>query len=627
MDATLLKKQLNYEISSGNYSSSIGLINNLLTNSSKHELPGLYYYLFKLLSPNIHKFNLETIKLAFVTSFVSKSIESYITVDGFVSGYNIETLFAHFYNYEKEIIDKNSDFYKFNPDIIVLLIRTEELLKDISVTNYNEIENNTNEIYDHVEALIHHLENNTQKKCILIVHSFNYPIYSVREISLGQLGNKIKREIDELNNKLLNLNSNKIIIYHFDHNYFLFLYGYKNIFNEISNLVSQNPYNQNAYMYLSKEYIRYLFMHSGKSIKCIAIDADDTLWGGTISEDGINNIQLGNYYPGNVFVEFQKCILELYNKGIILILLSKNDIEDVENVFDNNQNMILKKHHFAVIKANWSHKAINLQEAVEELNIGIDSVLFIDNNPHERDEMRRIHPEVKIIELPVSFEKYKEALMEYIISEKNEIVNEDLKRNDLYYRKKQRKIHKEKFASIQDYYRSLNIKCCIGKIDPSCLGRAHDLLQRTNQFNLTTKRYTVHDLERLVSNPDADLYYYTYADIYGDDGIIGLIFINKNSISSIWEIDTFLMSCRVIGKTIEDAIINHFILKAREYNIKYLVGVYIPTNKNGQVSELYKKYGFEEIHENNSSSIVYKWSIDVFKSSQIECNWITINEI
>lgn len=621
MDSTLIKKQLNFEIKSGNYSSSTGLISYLLTNTSERELSGLYYYLFKLVSSEIYRYNLEKVKIAFITSFVSRTIESYITIEGFISGYNIETFFAHFYNYKKEIIDKDSSFYKFDPDYIVIFLRSEDLLKDISITNYNE------EIYNHIKTLILHLENNTKKKSVVILHSINYPINSVREISLGQFGNKIKKFTDEINNKLLDLKGENIQIYYFDQNYFLFLYGYKKIFNETTHLVSQNPFNQNTYLSLAKEYIRYLFMHSGKFLKCIAVDGDDTLWGGTISEDGVNNIQIGNYYPGNVYVEFQKYIFELYNKGIILILLSKNDIEDIINVLENNENMVLKKHHFSIIKANWNRKSINLKAAIEELNLGMDSVLFIDNSPHERNEMRRCFPEVKTLELPSSFEKYKETLMDYIILEKNEISIEDLKRNELYHRKKQRKIHEEKFTSIQDYYISLNIKCCIGKVQASNLGRVYDLLHRTNQFNLTTKRYSIPELEKHINNPNIDLYYYTYADIYGDDGIIGLIFINKNSANKVWEIDTFLMSCRVIGKTIEDAIINHFILKARKCNANFLVGLYSPTNKNEQVSDLYKKYGFEEIQEYKNITQLNKWSIDVSNNPIIECEWITINEI
>lgn len=626
MDFTSIKKQLNYEVKNGNYSSSVGLVRLLLTNSSEHELPGLYYYLYKLISPEITNHDLKNIKIAFITSFVTRPIESYLTIEGFLSGYNIQTYLAHFYNYQKEIIDKESDLNHFSPDVVVIFLRSEDLLKNISITNYNEIDNDCTKVYNHIKGIISSIAENNSNKCFFILHSINYPIHSVREISKGQFGGKIKQAIDNLNSNLQKINNPERPLYYFDQNYFSYLYGYKNIYNETSNLVSQNPFNQTTYMYLAKEYIRYVFMHSGESLKCIAIDADDTLWGGTISEDGINNIQIGNYYPGNVYVEFQKYLLEFYNRGIILILLSKNDIDDIMNVLENNQNMILKKEHFTLIKANWNKKGINLKVAVEELNIGIDSVLFIDNDIHERNEMRSICPNVKILELPSSFEKYKQALMDSIISEKNEIAPEDLKRNELYYRKKQRKIHEEKFTSLKEYYSSLNMKCNVSKVEPLNLGRVHDLLQRTNQFNLTTKRYSLSDLKKLSNDPNINLYYYTYADIYGDDGVIGLIFIKKDIKNKIWEIDTFLMSCRVIGKTIEDAIINHFLLKAQKYNINFLVGTYIPTPKNKQISNLYEKYGFTKVKINNNTQL-YKWEIPVSNRPNIECEWITITEI
>ena len=626
MDFVSIKQQLNYELHNGNYSSSVGLISLLLINTPKHELPGLYYYLSKLILLVIDNYNLEKKNIAFITSFVSRSIENYLIVEGFLLGYDINFFSSHFYNYQTDIINPKSELYRFNPDIVVLFLRSEELLKDISILNYNDIECSVEKTFNYIQGIIDHLSEKIKKDSFIILHSLNYPRYSVREISLGELGCKIRKTIDGLNTRLQTVDTKNIPIYYFDQNFFLFLYGYTNTENEISNLVSQNPFEQLTYMHLTKEYMRYLCMHTNKMIKCLAVDADDTLWGGSISEDGIDNIKLGNYYPGNVYIEFQKYILELYNKGVILILLSKNDANDIDNVLDRNQNMILKKEHFASIKANWNKKSINLKSAAEELNIGLDSILFIDNSIHERNEMRNLLPSVKVLELPSSFEKYKDTLCDYIISEKNKIEIEDLKRNELYQRRKLRKNHEEKFHSLTEYYSSLNMKCCIGKVQTSNLGRAHDLLQRTNQFNLTTKRYSNLELQNLLKDPSIDLYYYTYEDIYGDDGIIGLIFINKDKQNKTWEIDTFLMSCRVLGKTIEDGIISHFIHKANEHKINYLTGKYIPTSKNSQIKDLYKKYGFEVIFDDKNSGVT-KWRINVSTKNNIKCEWITIKEI
>lgn len=320
-------------------------------------------------------------------------------------------------------------------------------------------------------------------------------------------------------------------------------------------------------------------------MKAIAVDADNTLWSGIIGEDGIDGIQIDRNYPGIIYRRFQEQLLHLKSTGIILILLSKNNLNDIEETFGQN-NMPLSLADFTAIKVNWESKSANLLEILNTIGIGKESVIFLDDNPAELEEMRsrlgiesfQINPADPLSNL---------ALLQTIPALKTfRLTDEDLRKSDLYKEEASRHTLHEQLGSREAFIASLEIEISPYRNNPSHIGRAAQLIGKTNQFNLTTKRYSEHEVALMMDKHD--VYTFEVRDKFGSMGIVGvLIVIDRH-------IDTFLMSCRVLGRGIEESILS-FITARYET----LTAAYSPTSKNTLVASFYENNGFELIVDEN----------------------------
>jgi FkbH-like protein len=329
-----------------------------------------------------------------------------------------------------------------------------------------------------------------------------------------------------------------------------------------------------------------------KRKKCIVLDLDNTLWGGVLGEEGISGIKIGGDYPGKAFAFFQKSLLQLSKAGVILTACSKNNEADVLEVWSKNPFMVLKKEHFAAYRINWTDKATNIKELAEELNIGLDSFVFVDDNPTERELIKQMLPMVSVpefpaqpYELPMFFKKLVEDYFKVY-----SITDEDKKKTEQYKANAARAQAQNSFANFGAFLESLDIQITIEAANEFNIPRIAQMTQKTNQFNLTTKRYTDADVKGFLAN-GWKIWCISVADRFGDNGITGCIMINGD------EIDTFLLSCRILGKGIEKAFVKQILLELRSQGLTEIRATYLPTAKNAQVADFYDKCGFALVSE------------------------------
>lgn len=330
-----------------------------------------------------------------------------------------------------------------------------------------------------------------------------------------------------------------------------------------------------------------------KRKKCLVLDLDNTLWGGVLGEDGVNGIQLGGDYPGNAFLDFQKSILELYKAGVLLAVCSKNNELDVFEAWANNPSMLIREEHLAAYRINWKNKAQNIAEIINQLNIGPESMVYVDDNPAECELVRQFIPEIETAVLP-SFPYLLPVFVKDLTDRFFSIyklIDEDVTKTKQYRENNSRKEFQKEFSNFSDYVASLEIEINILCANEMTIPRISQLTQKTNQFNLTTKRYSEADIYRLIEH-GYDFFCISVADRFGNNGITGLLIISSNTDNRSAVIDTFLMSCRILGKDIEFAFLNYILNQLKESGFSTINGTYIRTLKNGQVEDFYDKLGF-----------------------------------
>lgn len=318
-----------------------------------------------------------------------------------------------------------------------------------------------------------------------------------------------------------------------------------------------------------------------------------------LGEDGISGVKMSGDYPGNAFQYFQEALLSLSKSGVILTLCSKNNEDDVKELWEKNPFVKIRPEHIAAYRINWNNKADNIRELAKELNIGMDSMVFVDDNPTERELVRQQLPMVEVPEFPKRsyelMEFYKHLVNEYF--QIYQLTTEDLSKTEQYKMNALRASEAAKFTDLTDYIKSLNIHIDIIKADEFNIPRIAQMTQKTNQFNLTTRRYSESDINNFILNGDL-VYCISVKDKFGDNGITGAIIINRKG--DIAEIDTFLLSCRILGKNIEEAFIISMLEILFEKGISTVCASYIPTLKNSQVENFYERVGFALISKEDN---------------------------
>ena len=363
---------------------------------------------------------------------------------------------------------------------------------------------------------------------------------------------------------------------------------------------SKAPYSRQGMAQLASEIMRFARALSGKPRKCLVLDCDNTLWGGIIGEDGLGGIRLGHTASGSAYWEFQQEILNLHHRGIILALCSKNNEDDVWTVFDHHPDMVLQQEHIAAHRINWEDKASNIRRLAIELNIGLDSMVFVDDSEFECQLIRQEIPEVEVLLLPGKRPtSYRQTLLACGLFDSLALSQEDRRRGAMYQAEAKRKAVLETATDLPSYYRSLQMEVDIRFADDFAVPRLSQQTQKTNQFNLTTRRYTEAEIRAFMASPDRDVVTLGLRDRFGDYGLVGMAIVQYAE--SRAEFDTLLVSCRALGRGVETVFLRHLVRLAKARGNAIATGVYLATPKNGQAASFYLQNGFVAIDEEGQS--------------------------
>ncbi len=366
--------------------------------------------------------------------------------------------------------------------------------------------------------------------------------------------------------------------------------------------------------------MRFLVPLSGRIAKALVVDLDNTLWGGIIGEDGMTGIQCGAEYPGAAYQALQRAMLDLAKRGILLAICSKNNPDDAMEALNQHAGMLLRPKHFACMRINWQDKSQNLREIAAELNIGLDALAFVDDNPAERERVRAAAPEVLVLDLPQDPLQYAAAVRDCPAFERLSLSAEDLQRTGMYAAQQERSQAEQSFQSKEDFYRFLEQEAEIAPVLPQTLARIAQLTQKTNQFNLTTRRYSEQQIQELDASPDWQVFSITVRDRFGDHGLVGVAITHDEA--EVCEIDTFLLSCRVIGRTVETALLAYLAESAAARGYHTLQGWFLPTKKNVPARDFYSQHGFSAQSQDDKGTL---WTLDLRQHPLRPPAWIKLN--
>jgi FkbH-like protein len=370
---------------------------------------------------------------------------------------------------------------------------------------------------------------------------------------------------------------------------------------------SKALYTINFFKTYTKFILPFIMSVNGKSKKILIFDCDNTLWKGILGEDGIANIEMSTKSKsGQIFNEIQNIALDLSRKGVLIGICSKNNLHDVQKVIETHPDIVLKDENITIKKINWIDKASNIKEIASELNIGIDSIVFVDDSSFEINLIKETLPEVTVLQVPEKLFEYPSMLRSKINLFYNlSHTNEDNNKVNMYKEQSERKIFENSFNNIEDYLTSLELNVTVNKNNSNITPRISQLTQKTNQFNLTTKRYTESEIEIFLQDNNTLIYTFSVADKFGDNGITGLCIVNINFLKQSADIDTFLMSCRVIGRNIELAFIDFLVEDLQNLNIRKIYSTFNKTSKNIQVENFYNKLSFNILNVEDKKTSYY----------------------
>lgn len=535
---------------------------------------------------------LPSFKIAVVGDTATQLLCTAICGMGVERGYSIDLFEAEYNQVERQLLDPTSDLYQFNADFIIIFQSTHKLGELHSMLSTDRQASLADE---RISFLASVCENPALagKKIIY----FNYP--EIEDTVLGSYANKVDSsftfQVRKLNYELMRLSQ----LYQN-----LFICDIAGLQNKLGRdvMFAANVYtstemilSMDALPYVASRVMDIICAVKGQFKKCLILDLDNTVWGGVIGDDGMEGIQLGHGLGiGKAFTEFQMWVKKLKQRGIIICVASKNNEETAKEPFEKHPDMVLKLDDIAVFQANWETKVDNIRTIQSILNIGFDSMVFLDDNPFERNMVRENIKGITVPELPEDPAEYLEYLYSLNLFETASYSNLDKDRTKQYQVEAQRVSLSKTFTNEADFLKSLNMVSVVSGFTKFNTPRVAQLSQRSNQFNLRTVRYTEADIEALANDPNVIDLSFTLEDKFGDNGLIAVIIMKPLDKETLF-VDTWFMSCRVLKRGMENFTLNTMVEKAKAAGYKKIIGEYLPTPKNKMVENHYTGLGFTKI--------------------------------
>ena len=499
---------------------------------------------------------------------------------------------ADYNQIDAQVMDNNSELYQMTPDFTLFWLCTEKLYEAFcQSTNRSDF---ANQIITSLEGYWNRV--NQQYKTTILQFNFT----QIDDRIFGNYGNKTQDsflfQIRKLNYLLMEKCTQYKNVFIIDIEYLQQIYGEDGIKENKMYYIAKMPLSTKILPEVAKQTIDVIKAMKGKMKKCVILDLDNTLWGGVIGDDGLENIQIGELGLGHAFSEFQMWLKELQKRGIILAVCSKNEEVVAKEPFLHHPEMVLHMEDIAMFVANWEDKASNIKKIQDTLNIGMDSIVFFDDNPFERNLVKSMIPDITVPDLPEDPSQYLEYVKLLNLFETAAYSETDKNRTKQYQEEMGRVNLQKQFSSYSEYLERLEMTAEAKPFDKFHFSRIAQLTQRSNQFNLRTIRYTEQEIEQLAKEKEHLTLYFTLKDKFGDYGLISVVVLDKQPENTLF-ISEWLMSCRVLKRGMEEFILDEIIRTAEENGFKKVIGEYIRTPKNNMVSELYKKMGFHEVEK------------------------------
>ena len=566
----------------------------------------------RLLRKHIDVFSENTkIDVAILGSYTFNNLVEPMWLSLLQKGFLPSITTGEYNQYVQEILDEKSRIRAANPDIIIVLLDTETFLEGI-FTGFNGIVQE--EIIESVDAKINYIKTmlgviKGSMKSHVIITNLSLPFYSPLGIRDANSDYGARRLVSDINSRISSLAKEFGNVTIFDFDNFASYHGTKKLTDGRYWYMGRIYISNDLSVEFCSDLAQTAASYYGKAKKCLVVDLDNTLWGGVIGEDFTEGIKLGEGPLGEIYSEIQRLILNLHDNGTILAINSKNNMEDVEPAF-SHKGMVLKKNNFAAVKCNWDDKAANFIDISRELNIGLDSMAYLDDNPMEREAIKEKLPQIYVIDFPDDVSELPGLLKTLKIFDLLKISKEDTLRTKMYLEERQREDLKKSFSSLNDYLFDLGMELEVEKLNDGNIERIFQLINKTNQFNLRTKRYTKEEVSEFMNSDEYRAYAASLKDKFGDFGIIGTIILERKK--DCWFIDTFLLSCRAMSRGVERQFLRQALL-----GIDGMVcGEYIKTSKNAPVESLYRELGFES--DNGL------WWLDLSKKQIEDVQWIKV---
>jgi FkbH-like protein len=544
--------------------------------------------------------NLKTIRVALLGDTATQFLGQALRGMGIEHGLDLQIWEADFDQVERQVLDAGSELYEFKPEIVIVFLSTHKLLGKHGKLDR---ESQTGFAASQME-LIARIHEAVAGKLHARMVLYNFP--EIDDSVFGSYANKIESsfpfQLRKLNYELMVLAVKIPSFYLCDISSIQNRVGRRVMFQASIYVNTEMVLTLDVLPEVAARTVELIAAMQGQARKCLVLDLDDTLWGGVIGDDGIENIQLGELGIGKAFTEFQYWIRKLKERGVILAVCSKNTESVAKQPFESHPDMVLRLADIAVFVANWENKVDGIRRVQETLNIGFDSMVFLDDNPFERNMVRENIPGIAVPEMPEDPADYLEYLYSLNLFETASYSTEDAERTRQYQVEARRSEVREKFANEDDFLRSLDMLSRVEPFTNFNTPRVAQLSQRSNQFNLRTVRYTEADIAGIAASADRFGFSFTLQDKFGDHGMICAVILDRKS-DAVLFIDTWFMSCRVLKRGMESFVLDTLVDFAKTKGYSRLVGEYLPTAKNEMVKDHYSRLGFTEASGN--------WELDI----------------
>ena len=534
--------------------------------------------------------NFKKIKIALLSDTATQFLVQALRGRGFASQIDLQIWEADFNQIERQVFDTTSELYDFNPEMVIIFHSAHKLLAKYNKLNPAEYVS----VADIQMALVNDLHNTLQTALKATVIYYNYT--EINDSVFGNYANKIESsflfQLRKLNYELMVFAAGQANFHLCDLSSIQNNSGKSTFFQPSVYINTEMVLSIDILPEVAAKTIALIEAQLGIFKKCLIVDLDNTMWGGVIGDDGLENIQLGSLGIGKAFTEFQYWIKKLKTRGIIIAVCSKNTESIAKEPFEKHPDMVLHLEDIAVFIANWENKADNIRQIQSILNIGFDSMVFLDDNPFERNIVRENIAGICVPELPEDPAEYLEFLYQQNLFETVSFSNEDAERTKHYQVEAKRTVLQKNFTNEDDFLQSLNMVSLVETFNKFNTPRVAQLSQRSNQFNLRTVRYTETDIEKSIISKDIFSFSFSLEDKFGDNGMICVIILKKENDNGLF-IDSWFMSCRVLKRGMENFVLNTIVNFAKQNGYVYLKGEYIPTAKNEMVKDHYSYLGFQ----------------------------------